>query len=198
MKTRNLIIFGILAITVGCAPSTSTTANGSFTNTDAEYSANVSGIYELAAYGSVGSWTGVDIKWKDSSGIIRAMSAYGDSGKPVVLSFWVTSPDTGAWEEPALDSVQSNLGDSVGIVTVAEDITSNSFDTVFHYVKANKITIQVVIDTGDITHIEYADQVNPSLALPETFIMKPNGTIMKDTLGYVSVPTIDSLVRAAY
>ena len=102
MKTRNFIIFCILAVAAGCSPSTSSNSSGSFTNSDAENSGNVSGIYELAAYGTVGSWTGVDIKWKNSKGIIQAVSAYGDSGKPALVSFWATTNDTDASEIPAL------------------------------------------------------------------------------------------------
>lgn len=196
MKTRTLILLCMLAIIAGCAPSTSSNSSESFTNTDAQYTNNVSGIYELAAYGTVGSWTGVDIKWKNSIGIIQAMSAYGDSGKPVLLSFWATTAAGDASEMPALDSVQASaLGDSVGIVTMAEN---NTFQAYFSYVTSNKISVQVVVDSVGLTNIQYASMVDNKIVWPETFVLKPNGTVMIAEEGYVPESVLDSLVRAAY
>ncbi len=117
MKTRNLIFLFVLVIGSGCSSSTSPSSNGSFTNTDATYTGNVSGIYALSAYGTIGSWTGVDVEWKESNDEIQKMSGY--AGKPVLLSFWATTTAADASEIPALDSVQASaIGDSVGIVTV--------------------------------------------------------------------------------
>jgi hypothetical protein len=195
MKTRNLTILLLLTIAAGCSPSTSSNSSGSFTNSDAEYSGNVSGIYELATYGTVGSWTGVDIKWKNSKGIIQAVSAYGDSGKPVLVSFWATTNDTDASEIPALDSIQKDLGDSVGIVTVGEN---NNFQTFLTYVTSNKISTEVVVDSEGITNIQYAGMVDGKIVWPETFVLKPNGTVMIAEEGYVPERVLDSLVRAAY
>ena len=196
MKTRNLILPCLLVILAGCASSTSTNSSGSFTNSDAQYTNNVSGIYELAAYGTVGSWTGIDIKWKNSKDLIQAMSAYGDSGKPVLLSFWATTAAGDASEIPALDSVQASaLGDSVGIVTMAEN---NTFQAFYNYVTANKISVQVVVDSVVITNIQYASMVDVKIFWPETFVLNPNGTVMIAEEGYVPESVLDSLVRAAY
>ena len=196
MKTRFLFLLPLIVIGAGCAPSTSSpSATTSFTNTDASYTANVSGIYELASYGTVGSWTGIDIKWKNSSGIIQAMSAYGDSGKPVLLSFWATTNATDASEEPALDSVQKDLGDSVGIVTIGEN---NNFQAFYNYDTLNKIHVQIVVDSAGLTNIQYVELTNGSIAWPETFVLKPNGSIMIAEEGYVTTHVLDSLARAAY
>ncbi len=154
---------------------------------------NVSGIYELSNYGTVGSWTGVDIKWKNSQGNIQALSGY--SGKPVLLSFWATTPVAAAAEESTLDSVQKDLGDSVGIVTVGEN---NNFQTFYNYATANKITVQIVVDSLELTNDQYAAMANSNVVWPETFVLKPNGTAMIAEEGYVTEHALDSLVRAAY
>jgi hypothetical protein len=195
MKSRNLLLPLLLTIGAGCAPSTSSpSATTSFTNADAPYTANVSGIYELASYGTVGSWTNIDIKWKNSKGIIQAMSAYGDSGKPVLLSFWATTNATDASEIPALDSVQNVLGDSVGIVTIGEN---NTFQAFYNYDTLNKIKVQIVVDSAGLTNIQYAGLADGKIGWPETFVLKPNGSIMAYG-GYQSERALDSLVRAAY
>ena len=181
----------------GCAPSTSAPITNSFSNRNAPDTANVSGLFEVSPYGTVGSWTGIDLKWKDSTGIVRAMSS--DSGKVVLLSFWITRPDTGAWVEYSLDSVQQDLGDSVGIVTVAEDDNySDNFTSVYDYVKTNKIPLQVVLDSLEFAHVQYSELANGDLGLPETFVMRPNGSIMNFFEGYTSEHFLDSAARAAY
>ena len=194
-----VIAFGLLAAS-GCAPSTSATSSNSFFNGNAKYSANVSELYQLVPFGTTNGWSGIDLKWKDSaSGIIRALS--GDTGKVLVLTFWVTRPDTGAWEMPTLDSVQSDLGDSVRIVTVAEDDNyPDNFAGVYNYVVANHLHTQIIVDTTEFAHIQYAEQVNPDLGLPETFVIGPHGYTTNPTyfLGYLSARMLDSLVRVAY
>jgi hypothetical protein len=194
MKTHYLVFVLLLALGAGCSPSTSTTATTSFTNTDAMQIKNVSGIYELAAYGTAGTWTGINIKWKDYLGIVRTMSAYGDSGKPVLLSFWNTTPAGAALEEHSLDSVQNDLGDSVGIVTIAE----NTFPIVLQYDTLNKIGVQVVVDSAGLTNLQYAELADGNIGWPETFILKPNGSIMAYAEGFEPKRVLDSLVRAAY
>ncbi len=197
MKARHLFFLLLFISAAGCSPDASSNSSINFTNANAPYSKNVSGMYQLLSYGTVGTWRGIDIKWKDSSDYIRALSGY--AGKAVLLSFWVTVPDTGAWEEPSLDSVQHDLGDSVGIVTVAEDdIYSNNFQSVYNYVTANKISVQVVVDSDQFADIAYSGLANGNLALPETFILKPNGTVLNYAIGYQPERVLDSLVRAAY
>jgi thiol-disulfide isomerase/thioredoxin len=194
MKTRNLFFLSLLLIAAGCSSTTVPNPNTSFTNADPAYMGNVSGIYAMENYGTVGSWTGVDIKWKDSNGVIRAMSAYGDSGKPVLLSFWSTTTATAESDEPALDSVQKVLGDSVGIVTINED----NFQTAYKYDTLNKISVQIVVDSAEIANLQYVQLVNSNIGWPETFIIKPNGTIMAYSYGYATAGVLDSLARAAY
>ena len=202
MNLRQLSLLPLLAaasigFNAGCAPSTSAPITNSFSNPNAAYTANVSGLYQVSPYGTTGSWTGIDLKWKDSVGIIRAMSGY--AGKVVLLSFWITRPDTGAWVEYSLDSVQRDLGDSVRIVTVAEDDNyPDNFTSVYNYVKANKISLQVVLDSLEFAHVQYSELVNPDLGLPETFVLRPNGSIMLYVQGYDSEHVLDSLARAAY
>ncbi len=194
MKPRNLFFLSLLVIAAGCSSTTVPNPNTSFTNADAAHIGNVSGIYALENYGTVGSWTGVDIKWKDSNGVIRAMSSYGDSGKPMLLSFWATNNDTTASEESALDSVQKDLGDSVGIVTVVE----NTFQAAYAYDTLNKIKVQIVVDSAKLANIQYVQLADNNIGWPETFIIKPNGTIMAYSEGYATERVLDSLVRAAY
>jgi hypothetical protein len=194
MKTRNLIFLFVLVIGSGCSSSTSPSSNGSFTNTDATYTGNVSGIYALGAYGTIGSWTGVDVEWKKSNDEIQKMSGY--AGKPVLLSFWATTTAADASEIPALDSVQASaIGDSVGIVTVGENGT---FQTFLNYVTANKIGVEVVVDSVGLTNIQYVAMADNKIVWPETFVLKPNGTVMIAEEGYVPERVLDSLVRAAY
>jgi hypothetical protein len=192
MKVRYLLFLSILTAGSGCTSSLSSNSNFNFTNADAAYKANVSGIYELNSTTS-SAWSGIDIGWKDSTGTVRALSGY--AGKVVLLSFWATLPPDASADEFSLDSTQSDLGDSVRIVTVAED---NSFQTVYNYVAANKISVQVVVDSGTQAHIQYASIEVGSLALPETFVLKPYGSIMTAELGNESPHRLDSLVRAAY
>jgi hypothetical protein len=197
LSLLSLIAAASIGLNAGCAPSTSAPITNSFSNLNASDTLNVSGLYEVSPYGTVGSWTGIDIKWKDSVGIIRAMSGY--SGKVVLLSFWITTPAAGTWVEYALDSVQRDLGDSVGIVTVAEDESyPNNFTGVYNYVAANKIRSQVIVDSGQFAHIQYAELANGNLGVPETFVLRPNGSIMQFLEGYNSKRVLDSAVRAAY
>ncbi len=186
--------------TSGCAPSTSSTSSNSFSNPDAKYTANVSQLYQLVPYGTFGSWSGIDLKWKDSAtGEIRSLS--GDAGKVLLLTFWVTRPDTGAWEVPSLDSVQADLGDSVRIVTVAEDDNyPDNFQSVSAYVSAHNLHSEVILDTTEFAHIQYGEQVSTDLGLPETFVIGPSGysSNPEAVLGYYSSHQLNSLVRAKY
>ncbi len=197
MKSRNLIVLLVLVTVVGCSPSTTTNSStsSSFTNADAAYTGNVSGIYQLSAYGAVGSWTGIDIKWKDSSGKIESLSGYGNAGKPALLSFWATTNATDASEIPALESVQNDLGDSIGIVTIGENA---NFQTFYNYDTLNKIHLQTVVDSLGLTNIQYSILADGKITWPETFVLKPNGTIMIAEEGYVAPGELDSLARAAY
>ncbi len=201
MKYRFLLLGPALALAIvsGCAPSTSSTLTNSLSNPNARFSDNVSELYSVAPYGTVGSWSGIDLKWKDSAGIIRALSGY--TGKPVLLTFWVTRPDTGAWELPTLDSVQNDLGDSVRIVTVAEDDNfTDNFQAVLNYVTTHHLHSQVLVDSMEFAHIQYAEQVNPDLGLPETFIISRNGYTSNPAyfIGYLPAHSLDSIVRATY
>ncbi|HEX5316446.1 MAG TPA: TlpA disulfide reductase family protein, partial [Candidatus Kapabacteria bacterium] len=202
MKLSKLNLLSLLAaaslgFNTGCAPSTSAPIANSFSNPNAAYKANVSELDQVSPYGTVGSWTGIDIKWKDSAGVVRALSGY--SGKVVLLSFWITTPAPGTWVEHALDSVQTDLGDSVRIVTVAEDESyPNNFTGVYNFVTSGKIRSQVIVDSTNFAHIQYAELANGNLGVPETFVLRPNGSIMQYLEAYNSEHILDSAARAAY
>lgn len=191
MKTKNFFFLSILIIAAGCSPSTNANTGTSFTNSDATFSGNVSAIYELSQLATIGSWTGADIKWRDSSGII---SLSGFAGKPILLSFWATSPNSAASDEFSLDSTKSDLGDSVAIVTISE----STFQATDSYVTANKIGVQVVVDSAGLAELQYAEINNSTTGQPQTYILNPNGSIVADLQGDATAHMLDSLARAAY
>ena len=70
-----------------------------------------------------------------------------------MLSFWATSPNSAASDEFSLDSTKSDLGDSVAIVTISE----STFQATDSYVTANKIGVQVVVDSAGLAELQYAE-----------------------------------------
>ena len=194
MKLRYTILLSVTSLIAGCSPSTSTNTSFDFTRPNANSKGNVSEIYQLLPT-SGSSWSGIDIKWLDSTKTMRSLSGY--AGRAVILSFWAndnTQP-VGAQEEPSLDSTQRDLGDSVGIVTIEE---KQNLTTDYNYAVANGITVQILVDSSDRTQIEYLSAVNGSGFFPETFVLKPNGSIMTWNYAVADNHQLDSLARAAY
>ncbi|HEY3875545.1 MAG TPA: hypothetical protein VGM92_08705, partial [Candidatus Kapabacteria bacterium] len=180
MNIRSIVLLSVLALaafafSAGCAPSTSSTNTSfDFTNADAGFKGNVSNIYSLKTT-TVGSWSGIDISWIDSTHTLRSLDK--DMGKPILLSFWMINPSnpSEAAEEPSLDSAQRDLGDSVGIVTIEE---AQNLTTDYNYAISNGITVPILVDSDGFAQIEYVSAVNGSVGDPQVFVLKPSGAIM--------------------
>ncbi len=56
----------------------------------------------------------------------------------------------------------------------------------------------MVVDSVGLTNIQYVAMADNKIVWPETFVLKPNGTVMIAEEGYVPERVLDSLVRAAY
>jgi hypothetical protein len=197
MKLRLFALFSVLFAIQGCSSSTTVDPTAfDFSQINNEYLKNVSDINGVVTLYS-GSWTGIDITWKDSNGKLDSLSTF--AGKVVLLSFWKTNSANAFAEESTLDSVQTDLGDSVVIVSLAEDNTAstNSFQTVSAFVAAHNIKHQVVVDSSQRAQGRY---VGSSLGYPETLALRTNGSIQSNEFieGWDSVAELDSLVRAAY
>ncbi|GEM_PF-3763175 len=185
----------VLLVLAGCTPSDNASNSEDFTNVNARFQGNVSEIYGLVVSPS-GPWSGIDVQWKDSTGVQRSLSGY--YGKPILLSFWRSIPDTAAWQLPTLDSVQAIFGDSVRIVSIADPNLTNSYAGILNYITTKKIRQQIIVDSLERAHIQYAQTADGRIGWPETFVIKPSGRVMTYLEGYASITLLDSLVRAAY
>ena len=195
MKLRYSILFSALFAIQGCSSSTAPDPTAfDFTHANAQYLNNVSDIYGVTTL-STGVWVGPDIKWKDKLGIVRALSD--NPGKVILLSFWNSAPDTAFAEEQTLDSVQTDMPDSVVVISVASYNTTRSFQSIDSFIVAHKFNHQEVVDSTQRAQAIYSSN---QLGYPETFVLKPNGVVMNHTfyLGWASRPMLDSLVRLAY
>lgn len=206
MKLSKLNLLSLLAATslgfnAGCAPSTSTNTSEDFTDITAPFSGNVSETYALA---TISSAPGFDLKWVDSTGV-RALSSY--HGKVVLVTFWRTT-DVGAGTIlGSFDSVGRDLGDSVQVLMVDDDNSAARFTNAKTFVSAQQTKSQVLVDSAWRVHLRFAgDFSDGQLYYTETFVVKPDGNVIKDAGVIANLPSshegtralMDSVVRAAY
>jgi peroxiredoxin len=192
MKSSIAILF-LLAACAPTAPSTST----DYVNTNAEFSGNVSALYALIA-ASTGA--GVDVKWRDATGLVHRLSDYQGS-KPVVLAFGTSSDATAETQFAALDSVRAEMGDSVRTLAIANDNTIWSFKTVSDNIASHHITGQVISDSARRVQVQFVQFSDGQLWSTESFVLGLDGKIVSGgaTDGLLEdKASFETLVRKAY
>lgn len=156
-----------------CAPSP-TESTSTMVNTGAEYKANVSTLYSLGTT----SGYGIDVQWRDSNGVVQKLSDY--AGKAVVLSFGTTSDASSQAQYASLDSLASTMPDSVRCIAIAQDNikAAHSFQIVSDYAKNKGIRLQMIVDSTKSAQVQFSQLgTDRSLYTPETFVLKPNGSL---------------------
>ncbi len=181
-----------LFLLAACAP-TSPNPSTDFLNSNAEWSGNVSALYALT---SVGSGTGIEVKWRDSTEQVHKLSDY--QGKPVVLAFGLTTDAFSDQQFAALDSVRTEMGDSVRTIAIAND--PSGFRTVSIYASSHHRTSQFISDSTERVEIQFAQAVGPTYYRTESFVLGLNGTVVSGsfTPGASTKDSLEYYARKAY
>ncbi|MDP4199680.1 MAG: hypothetical protein Q8922_03655 [Bacteroidota bacterium] len=194
---KKSLLVSLLALTA-CAPSTATVQSTDYLNSNAQHSANVSTLYALA---SIGTGTGIEFKWLDSTGISHKLSEYQGS-KPVVLVFGKTSDSYSTAQYASLDSVRSEMGDSVGTIAFADDNAPTNFNTVTSYVSAHHFLSQFITDSTQRVEIQFATAglSGPTYYVTESLVLGKDGKLVTNgfTAGPAYKDTLEARVRQAY
>lgn len=166
MKT---VLIPLLILLVAGCQQASTPSDQVFS--DAVYLGNVSSVYRIGALGDAPAPT--DFSWRDSSGVVHSLSEY--KGHDVLLNFWATWCGYCVAEMPALQDISR---DSTAVVIgVSTDNAGNTFRTVQDFIRGNKISYQIVIDSSQSLYIDYIAQSGGTSGIPETYVIGKDGTI---------------------
>lgn len=181
-----------LFLLAACAP-TSPNPSTDFLNSNAEWSGNVSALYALT---SVGSGTGIEIKWRDSTSQVHKLSDY--QGKPVILAFGLTTDALSDQQFAALDSVRAEMGDSVRTIAIAHD--PSGFRTVSLYASSQHRMSQFISDSARRVQIQFSQRSDGHTYTPESFVLGLDGKIVDGgvTAGLEDKASLEALVRKAY
>jgi thiol-disulfide isomerase/thioredoxin len=147
------------------------------------YTGNVSEVANVQARpGTVPAFS-----WKDASGKTVSIDAY--KGHVTLVNFWATWCAPCKKEIPDLVALSSELASkNVTIIGVSTDRGMSIMDDVSTFVKEKGMPYQIVLSSDDLE----AAFGNVRL-LPTSFIVGPNGTIVKELVGF---QTKDSFVQA--
>ena len=159
---------------------------------NAEYSGNVSSLYEIGAQTS-GSQE-VDFKWRDSTGAVHALSEF--KGKKVLLNFWAAWCSACTSEMPILNTIQDDERSSVKVIGVSIDNTSHSFATVLDYARQNHVGYQLVVDSTASLLLNYMALSSGTYAIPQTFVIGSDGQIKYLLQGGQTRKTFDDYLRS--
>jgi peroxiredoxin len=113
----------------------------------------------------------------DSRGQMRDLLDY--RGKIVVLEMMQTTcPHCGAFAD-ILEKVQPKYGDRVAILAVVTVLGSaaDTPDKVQAYISGHRITYPILFDMGQM---QYSYFLKPNVALPQVYLIDPNGYIRGD------------------
>src|SRR5205814_1933681 len=112
--------------------------------------------------------------WKDATGRVASLSEH--FGKPALVVFWLMAQGASDTLISVLDSVHADMKDSVFILAIAEDRTTpHCFASGVLYDTINHVQVQMVTDSAERAHIQYAQFSDGTLVHPETFILKSDG-----------------------
>jgi hypothetical protein len=164
----------------------------SLLNKGAEYKNNVSSLYSVSSITSGQT----EFKWKDSNGVTRGLADY--STRPIFLSFGRTTDSASAVQYQILDSVFRMHRDSLLTLGVTLDFTSHSFVTTYNYIASTGWTSQFIADSTHLSQIHFAQMADGELGTPETFVLKPGGTLMVARKGIISFDSLVQDMRSAY
>jgi hypothetical protein len=194
MRPRHFVLVFLLAAIIGCAPDAPTTSPIEFTDQTAEYHGHVSGLYGIAT-----STTGLDIdlQWRDSLARVMALSDH--QGKPALVAFLKLMEGASDTLISELDSVQRDMGDSAFILAVVEDRTPHSFASAVYYDSTHNFRIQLVTDSAERAHTQFAQFSDGKLWHPETFILKRDGHLSgAPSIGYADRFYWEDKIRELY
>ena len=186
---KHLIRLSLLAVIAfaGCAPDVPTFTE--YVNPHPQFSHNVSSLYALVQNSSVGM--GVDVKWQDSTGLLHKLSDY--RGKPIIFAFGRVSDDTSRMLFRGLDSIQSEMGDSVLTIGVAKD--AGGFATVASFASSQNIHTQMISDSSSKLQLQFVQYDDGYIYVRENFVLDTVGTILRP---YVSAGGADKATLEAY
>jgi len=194
MRLRHFLPVLLLSGILGCAPTAPTTAPIEFTDPSAEYHGHVSGLYGLA---SITTGLGIDLQWRDS--LARVISLSDHQGKPALVAFVMLMTGAGDTILSQLDSVHRDMGDSVFILVVADDKTPHSFASAVYYDSMHHAQLQLITDSLERAHVQFAQFSDGKLWHPETFILKQDGHLAgAPSIGYANRYYWEDKVRQLY
>ena len=189
---RYFLTIASLALLSACSSSTSAPLDVTFPN--AVYMNNVSSLYEVTSSGQ-----SVDLKWKDSNGIMRKLSDY--HGKVILVTFWKSSQDTSDMQIASLDSAAAEIPDSLRAIGIATDNAaySSSFKTVSTYVMSHSVKLQVIVDSTGIAQgqfIQFSSDHEPGA--PQTFVLDTIGSVQAILNGFANKNELETTVRNTF
>jgi thiol-disulfide isomerase/thioredoxin len=118
-----------------------------------------------------------DFSWKDSTGATVSFDKFHD--KVTLINFWATWCGPCKKELPALVEINKEFADrGVRIIGVSSDRGANVADDVRAFVRENGIPYQVIISNDDLE-----EAFGNIRALPTTFLVNEQGTIVKTFVG---------------
>jgi len=109
-------------------------------------------------------------------------------GKTLVLNFWATWCPPCRQEIPELNSFYSNHQDEIAFLSVEVQEPRQEVEA---FIKENKILYPVIIDSEQKKPLSELYQIS---VIPTTFIIDPQGKIIKKITGATSAETLEKLV----
>jgi thiol-disulfide isomerase/thioredoxin len=185
MRTTAAFIFILAALlSAGCSKKEE---QGGASNATAAYKGTVS---ELAGVqtrpGSVPNFS-----WKNSAGKTVSIDAF--KGRVTLVNFWATWCVPCKKEIPDLIAISNELAArNVTVIGISTDRGSSVLDDVGAFVTEKGIPYQILISNDDLE-----SAFGNIRAIPTTFVVDANGTIVKEMVGFQTKESFTAAITAA-
>lgn len=178
--TKNIIALSLFTfLFIGCTPKKNGD-NAGFSGNNAA-GTTINNVAMVASVQATGAGGTPDFSWNDQSGATVLFSEI-SRGKPVLLNFWATWCGPCVKEMPDLVELSKEYeAKGALVIGISLDKDSDVLNVVTEFAKDKKVTYPLIIDNGELEKA-----FGGIRAIPTTFYIDKNGTIVEKLIGMQS------------